>query len=184
MRRLTSSSTTVWPPKLEGRHLTDAVRYSGGLELSVPVKLNRDLEETDQVLHAQTVFVRADTRKTLRMAQFARSRVLRNPTVGQFVRYFRRSKGGVGGDRDRGLGGKMVLLGPAREKAVEQPTEESQVAACCVVGPWRFLDQGNSGECGRLFITGYLIDRSCQSRFCVTLVFHFMASGPTNSEKN
>ena len=79
---------------------------------------------------AQTVFVRADARKTLRMAQCARSRVLRNPTVGQLVRYFRRSKGGVGGGRDRGLGGKMVLLGPARVLAVEQPTEvESQVAA-------------------------------------------------------
>ena len=79
---------------------------------------------------AQTAFVRADARKTLRMAQHARSRVLRNPTVGQLVRYFRRSKGGVGGGRDRGLGGKMVLLGPARVLAVEQPTEvESQVAA-------------------------------------------------------
>ena len=63
------------------------------------------------------------------MARYARSRVLRNPTVGQLVRYFRRSTGGVGGGRDRGLGGKMVLLGPARVSAVEQPTEvESQVA--------------------------------------------------------
>ena len=35
-----------------------------------------------------------------------------------------------GGGRDRGLGGKMVLLGPSRVFAVEQPTEvESQVAA-------------------------------------------------------
>ena len=79
---------------------------------------------------AQTAYVRADARKTLRMAQYARSRVLRNPTVGQLVRYFRRSKGGVGGGRDRGLGGKMILLGPAGVLAVEQPTEvESQVAA-------------------------------------------------------
>ena len=78
---------------------------------------------------AQTALVRADARKTLRMAQYARSRVLRNPTIGQLVRYFRRSKGGVGG-RDRGLGGKMVLLGPARVLVVKQPTEvESQVAA-------------------------------------------------------
>ena len=54
----------------------------------------------------------------LRMAQYARFRVLRNPTVGQLARYF------------HGLGGKMVLLGPARVLAVEQPTEvESQVAA-------------------------------------------------------
>ena len=46
------------------------------------------------------------------------------------MRYFQRSKGGVGGGRDRGLGGKMVLLGPARVLAVEQPTEvESQVTA-------------------------------------------------------
>ena len=37
---------------------------------------------------AQTAFNRADARKTLRM----RSRVLRNPTVGQLVRYFRKSK--------------------------------------------------------------------------------------------
>ena len=78
---------------------------------------------------AQTAFVRADARKTLRMAQYARSVALRNPTVGQLVRYFRRSKGGVGGGRDRGLGGKMVLLRPARVLAVEQPTEvKSQVA--------------------------------------------------------
>ena len=63
------------------------------------------------------------------MAQCARSRVLRNPTVEQLVTYFRRSKGGVGDGCDRGLGGKMVLLGPARGLAVEQPTEvESQVA--------------------------------------------------------
>ena len=79
---------------------------------------------------AQTAFVRGDARKTLRMAQYARSRVLRNPTVGHLVRCFRRSKGGVGDGRDRGLGGKMILLGPARVLAVEQPTEEeSQVAA-------------------------------------------------------
>ena len=63
-------------------------------------------------------------------AQYARSRVLINPTVGQLVRYFRSSKSGVGGGRDRGLGGKTTLLGPARVLAVEQPTEvESQVAA-------------------------------------------------------
>ena len=60
---------------------------------------------------AQTAFVRADARKTLRMAQYARSRELRNPMVGQLVRYFRRSKGGVGGGRDRGLGGKMTANG-------------------------------------------------------------------------
>ena len=46
------------------------------------------------------------------------------------MRYFRRSKGGVGGGRDRGVGGKMILRGPAKVFAVEQPTEvESQVAA-------------------------------------------------------
>ena len=56
---------------------------------------------------AQTAFVRADVRKTLRMAKYARSRVLRNPTVGQLVRYLRRSKGRVGGGRDRGFGGKV-----------------------------------------------------------------------------
>ena len=39
------------------------------------------------------------------------------------MRHFRRSKGAVGGGRDRGLGGKMVLRGPARVLAVEQPTE-------------------------------------------------------------
>ena len=79
---------------------------------------------------SRTAFVRADARQTLRMAQYARSRVLRNPTVGQWVRHFRRRKGGVGGGRDRGLGGKVVLLGPTRVLAVEQPTEvESPVAA-------------------------------------------------------
>ena len=99
---------------------------------------NRDLEKSDQVFErrlqfqtaAETAFVRADAQKSLRMAQYARSGVLRSPTVGQLVRYFRRSKGGVGGGRDRRLGRKMVLLGPARVLAVEQPTEvESQVAA-------------------------------------------------------
>ena len=105
----------------------------------MPVKLkNRDLEKIDQVLNddcnfrqlpKQPLFVPTLGRPSL-MAQYARSRVLRNPTVGQLVRYFRRSKGGVGGGRDRGLGGKMVLLGLARVLAVEQPTEvESQVAA-------------------------------------------------------
>ena len=85
------------------------------------------------------------------MAQYARSRALRNPTVGQLMRYFRRSKSGVGGGRDRRLGGKMVLLGPARVLAVEQPTEvESQVAAVAR------LAHGGS-LLGGLFITGYLI---------------------------
>ena len=122
---------------------------------------------------AQTAFVRADARKTLRMAKYARSRVLRNPTVGQLVRYFRRSRGGVGGGRYRGLGGKMVLLGPARVLAVEQPTEvESQVAAVV----WLFPDESSSGACGGLFIIGY------QSRFCVT--WCNMASGLAKSEKN
>ena len=84
----------------------------------------------DSQTASQTAFVRADARKTLRMAQYARSRALRNPMVGQLVICCRRSKGGVGGGRDRGLDGKMVLLGPARVLAVEQPTEvDSQVAA-------------------------------------------------------
>ena len=79
---------------------------------------------------AQTAFDRADAQKILRMAQYTRSRVLRNPTVGHVVRYFRRSKGGVGGGRDRGVVGKMVLFGLARVLAIQQPTEvESQVAA-------------------------------------------------------
>ena len=37
---------------------------------------------------AQTAFVRADARKTLRKAQYARSRVLRIKTAGQLVRHF------------------------------------------------------------------------------------------------
>ena len=41
---------------------------------------------------AQTAFVRADARKTLRLAQYARSRVLRNATILQLVKYFRRSR--------------------------------------------------------------------------------------------
>ena len=40
---------------------------------------------------AQTACVCADARNTLRLAQNARYRVLKNPTVGQLVRYFRRS---------------------------------------------------------------------------------------------
>ena len=48
------------------------------------------------------------------MAQYAKSRVLGNPTVGQLVR---RSTGGVGGGRDRGLRGKIVLFGPATSKS-------------------------------------------------------------------
>ena len=79
---------------------------------------------------AQTFSVRADAPKNLRMAQYARSRVLRNQTLGELVRYFRRSKVGGGGGLDPGLGAKMVVFGPARVLAVEQPTEvESQVAA-------------------------------------------------------
>ena len=55
--------------------------------------------------------------------------MLRNPTVGQLVRYSRGSKGGVDGGRELDLGGKMVLFGPARVLAIEQPTEvEPQVA--------------------------------------------------------
>ena len=105
---------------------------------------------------AQTAFVRADARKTLRMAQYARSRVLRNPTVGQFVTYFRRSKGGVGGGPDRRLGGKMTLLGLARVLAVEQPTEvESQVAAAVWLAHGGALIR--SGAFGGLFATGYFI---------------------------
>ena len=79
---------------------------------------------------AQTAFVSADARKILRVAQYVSSRVQRNPAVGQLVSISRRSKVGVGGGRDRGLGGQMVFLGPARVLAVEKPTEvESQVAA-------------------------------------------------------
>ena len=119
--------------------MTDTVHRSGGLELCAREVEERGLGENRSSFErrlefqtvAQTAYVRAGARKTLRMAQYAKSRVLRNPTVGQLVRYFRRSKGAVGGSRDRGLGGKMVLLlGPARVLAVEQPTEvESQVAA-------------------------------------------------------
>ena len=78
-------------------------------------------------LHQQPLFV-PTARKTLRVVQYARSRVLRNPTIGQLVRYFRRSKRGrIGGSRDRGFGGKV---GSARVVAIEQATEvESQVAA-------------------------------------------------------
>ena len=70
---------------------------------------------------AKTAFVRADARKTLRMAQYARSRMLRNPTVGQLVVrcFFEGAKVGSA----RSLGGKVVLFGPARVLAVEQPTE-------------------------------------------------------------
>ena len=73
------------------------------LEFNVPVKWkNRDLVKIDQIFErlqlqtaAQTAFVRAYARKTLRMAQYARSRLLRNPSVGQLVRYFCGSKGAL-----------------------------------------------------------------------------------------
>ena len=106
------------------------VRHSGGLELNVLVGLGENRSSFERRLEFQTATVRADARKTLHLAQYARSRVLKNPTVGQLVRYFRRSEGGVGGGRDRAPGGKMVLLGLARVLAVQQPTEVgSQVAA-------------------------------------------------------
>ena len=64
-------------------------------ENCVAAKVGRQTFDRYSPLHlwfgtqcAQTAFVRADARKTLRMAQYARSRVLRNPTVGQLVRYF------------------------------------------------------------------------------------------------
>ena len=83
------------------------------------------------------------------MAQYARSRVLRNPTVGQLVRYFRRSKGGVGGGPDRGLGGKMVLISLARVLAV--------TSCSGVVSPRRLFDKSGPGAFGGLFATGYHI---------------------------
>ena len=77
-------------------------RYSG-LELNVFVKCkSRDLDKIDQVFkddwnsrRLPTHLMFADARKTLRMVQYARSRVLRNPAVGQLVRYFRKSMGSV-----------------------------------------------------------------------------------------
>ena len=80
---------------------------------------------------AQTAFVLAYARKTLRMAQYARSRVLRNPTVGQLVRYFRMSKSGVGGGRDRGLGGRwfFLVLQEYLQLNSQRKWRESQVAA-------------------------------------------------------
>ena len=107
---------------------------------------------------AQTVVVRADARKTLHMAQYARRRVLRNPTVGQLVRYFRGSKGGVGGGRDRGLGGKMHLLGLARVLAVEQPTEvESQVATVVLLAHGGSLIRAAPEHLVNCSFAGYLI---------------------------
>ena len=107
------------------------------------------------------------------MAQHARSRVLRNPTVGQLVRYFRWSKGGVGGGRDRGLGGKMVLLGPARILAVEQPKEvESQVAAVV------WLAHG-----GSLFRADW-VPHCLELPIQILRYLVFMASGLAKSQKN
>ena len=43
---------TVWLPRSDDRRLMDTVRYSGGLELNVLVKLkNMDLEKLDQILN-------------------------------------------------------------------------------------------------------------------------------------
>ena len=85
---------------------------------------NRQVSNDDwsvRQLPRQPLFLPTDARKTLRMAQYARSRVMRNRTVGHLES--RRSKGGVGGGRDRGFGGRMVLLGPARVLAIQQPFE-------------------------------------------------------------
>ena len=56
-----------------------------------------------------------------------------------------------GGGRDRGLGGRMVLLGPSRIFAVEQPTGGVTSRSSCVAGPWRFFDKSSSGALGGLF---------------------------------
>ena len=79
---------------------------------------------------------------------------------------------GVGGGRDRGLGSKMVLLGPARVLAIEQPTEvESQVAEVV------WLAHG-----GSLIRAApeHLVD--CSPLDCVT--WGLMASGPDKFEEN
>ena len=142
---------------------------------------NKDLEKIDRALNddcnfrqlpKQPLFVPTLGRPCA-VAQYARSRVLRNPTVGQLVTYFRRSRGGVGGGRDRGLGGKMVLLGPARVLAVEQPTEvESQVAAVV------WLAHG--GSLMRAGLDCSSLSEVFQSRFCVT--WCFMASKLANPD--
>ena len=63
------------------------------------------------------------------------------------MRYFRRSKGGVGGGRDRGLCGKMVPLGLTRVLAVEQPTEvESRVAAVVWLAHGRIFEKSDPGH--------------------------------------
>ena len=119
---------------------------------------------------AQLAFIRADAKKTLRMAQYARSRELRNPTVGQFARYFQRSKGRVGG-RDRGIGGEVFLFVPERVLAVEQPAEvESHVAVVCLPHGGSLI-RAAPENCGRLFTPGYHVVSSCQSRRCLTWSF-------------
>ena len=54
-----------------------------------------------------------------------------------------------------------------------------------MAGTWRFFDESSSGALGGLFITRYLIVRSCQSRFCVTWCFMAADLGnpPTESER-
>ena len=65
---------------------------------------------------------------------------------------------GLGGGRDRGLGGKLVLLGPPRVLAVEQPTEvESQVAAVVWLAHGGSLIRTALEHLADLFINGYLI---------------------------
>ena len=90
---------------------------------------------------------------------------------------------GVGGGRDRGLRGKMLLLGPARVLAVEQPTEvESQVAAVV----WLVHGGSLTRAAPEHLVNSSSLDTSlfeaANPEFCVT--WCFTASGPAKSEKN
>ena len=89
----------------------------------------------------------------------------------------------VGGGHDRGLGGKMVLLGLARVLAVEQPTEvESQVAAVVRLACGGSLPRAAPGH---LVACSWLDTSVCEAANPdSSLPSCFMASGPGKSEKN
>ena len=160
MRRLTSSLNTVWLPKSGDRRL---IGYSP-LQWWFGTQCAREVEEHGLGFYrssferrlefqtaAQTAFLRADGRKTLRVAQYARSRVLRNPTARL-----------VGEDTSEGakVGSVAVVIVVLMEKWFSLVLQEcwrlnsqqrwSHITSrsSCVVGPWRIFDKSTSRASG------------------------------------
>ena len=138
MRRLTSSSNTV---AAEVRRQTfdgySPFQWWFGTQGAREVEEQGLVENRSSFVRrlefptaAQTAFVLADAQKDFAygpVCEITCTEKSNSWTVGEILPW---RKGGVGGGRDRSLGGKMVLLGLATALAVEQPTEvDSQVAA-------------------------------------------------------